>query len=40
MVSKYLRHSDINETLNTYSYMFDSALDGVVDVINNLKKKA
>lgn len=40
MVSKYLGHSDMNETLNTYSYMFDSALDSVVDVINNLKKKA
>lgn len=40
MVSKYLGHSDMNETLNTYSHMFDSALDRVVDVINNLKKKA
>lgn len=40
MVSKYLGHSDMNETLNTYSHMFDSALDSVVDVINNLKKKA
>lgn len=39
MVSKYLGHSDMNETLNTYSHMFDSALDSVVDVINNLKKK-
>ena len=40
MVSKYLGHSDMNETLNTYSHMFDSVLDSVVDVINNLKKKA
>lgn len=40
MVSKYLGHSGMNETLNTYSHMFDSALDSVVDVINNLKKKA
>ena len=40
MDSKYLGHSDMNETLNTYSHMFDSALDSVVDVINNLKKKA
>ena len=30
----------MNETFNTYSHMFDSALDSVVDVINNLKKKA
>ena len=30
----------MNETLNTYSHMFDSVLDSVVDVINNLKKKA
>ena len=25
VVCKYLGHSDINETLNTYSHMFDSA---------------
>ncbi|NLL01718.1 MAG: hypothetical protein GX265_01680 [Mollicutes bacterium] len=39
VVSKYLGHSDINETLNTYSYMFDSALNSVVDVMNELKTK-
>ncbi len=39
MVSKYLGHSDINETLNTYSHMFDSALNSVVNVMNNLKTK-
>ena len=40
MVCKYLGYSDMNETLNTYSHMFDSALDSVVDIINNLKEKA
>lgn len=39
VVSKYLGHSDINETLNTYSHMFDSALNSVVDVMNELKTK-
>ena len=39
VVSKYLGHSDINETLNTYSHMFDSALNSVVNVMNNLKTK-
>lgn len=38
-VSKYLGHSDINETLNTYSHMFDSTLNSVVNVMNNLKTK-
>lgn len=39
VVSKYLGHSDINETLNTYSHMFDSALNSVISVMNNLKAK-
>ena len=39
VVSKYLGNSDINETLNTYSHMFDSALNSVVNVMNNLKTK-
>ena len=39
VVSKYLGHADINETLNTYSHMFDSALHSVVDVMNELKTK-
>ena len=37
--SKYLGDSDISETLNTYSHMFDSALSGVINVMNNLKTK-
>ncbi len=39
VVSKYLGHSDINETLNTYSHMFDSALNSVINVMNELKTK-
>lgn len=29
----------MNETFNTYSHLFDNALDNVVDVINNLKRR-
>lgn len=36
MVAKYLGHTKVEETLNTYSHMFDSALDHVLDVINTL----
>ncbi len=32
MVAKYLGHTKVEETLNTYSHMFDSALDHVLDV--------
>ena len=38
MVAKYLGHSEIEETLNTYSHMFPSALDDVLNIVNNLKK--
>lgn len=37
MVAKYLGHTKVEETLNTYSHMFDSALDHVLDVINTLE---
>lgn len=37
MVAKYLGHSEIEETLNTYSHLFPSALDSVLDIVNNLK---
>lgn len=36
MVAKYLGHTKVEETLNTYSHMFDSGLDQVLDVINGL----
>ena len=36
-VAKYLGHTKIDETLNTYSHMFQSALDGVINIINKLQ---
>jgi len=39
MVAKYLGHSEIEETLNTYSHMFPNALDDVISIINKLKKE-
>ena len=39
VVAKYLGHTKVEETLNTYSHMFESALTSVVDVINNIDKK-
>lgn len=36
LVSKYLGHTKIDETLNTYSHLYESALTQVVDLINNL----
>lgn len=36
MVAKYLGHSEIEETLNTYSHMFPSALEDVIGIINGL----
>lgn len=36
LVAKYLGHSKIEETLNTYSHMFHSALTDVINVMNNL----
>ena len=37
LVAKYLRHTKIEETLNTYSHMFSTALDSVVSVIDSLE---
>ena len=34
MVAKYLGHSEVEETLNTYSHMFPSALDDVLNIVN------
>lgn len=36
LVSEYLGHSDVEETLNTYSHMFKSRLNDVVNLINQL----
>ena len=37
LVAKYLGHTKIEETLNTYSHMFSTALDSVVSVIDCLE---
>lgn len=36
IIAKFLGHSKIDVTLNTYSHMYKSKLDEVVDMINNL----
>lgn len=36
VVAKYLGHTKIEETLNTYTHLFNSALNEVVDLIDNL----
>lgn len=36
LVAKYLGHSNISMTLNTYSHMYKSKLDEIVDLINKL----
>lgn len=33
MVAKYLEHSKINETLNTYSHMYQNRLENIVQII-------
>ena len=37
LVAKFLGHTKIEETLNTYSHMFSTALDSVVYVIDSLE---
>lgn len=37
LVAKYLGHTKIDETLNTYSHMFSTTLDNVVSIIDNLE---
>lgn len=39
VVSKYMGHASINETLHTYAHMFDGALVEVSDLINKLDIK-
>ena len=38
VVSKYLGHSDISMTLNRYSHMYDSKLEEVINLIENINK--
>ena len=37
LVAKYSGYTKIEETLNTYSHMFNTALDSVVSVIDSLE---
>ena len=37
LVAKYLGHTKIKETLNTYSHMFSTALGSVVSIIDSLE---
>lgn len=39
MVARYLGHTKIDETLNTYSHMFKNKLDDIVGTINRLNNK-
>ena len=36
LVARYLGHSKIEETLNTYSHMFESDLNNLIDTINEV----
>ncbi len=37
LVAKYLGRTKIDETLNTYTHLFNSALNEVVDLIDKLE---
>ena len=37
LVAKFLGHTKIEETLNTYSHMFSTAFDNVVNIIDSLE---
>lgn len=37
LVAKYLGHTKIEETLNMYTHLFNSALNEVVSIIDNLE---
>ena len=39
LVAKYLGHTDIATTLNTYSHFYKSELDSIVNIINNKNKR-
>lgn len=36
LVSKYLGHSNVSITLNTYTHMFKSELNNITNLLNNL----
>ena len=36
VVAKYLGHTKVDETLNTYSHMYESKLNDIVTTINDL----
>lgn len=38
VVAKYLGHTKIEETLNTYTHLFSTSLNEVVNVIDNLEQ--
>ena len=38
VVAKYLGHSKIEETLNTYTHFFQSDLDKVVEILDKIQK--
>lgn len=40
LVAKYLGHSKIDETLNTYSHMFKNKLNNIIGLIDNLNDNA
>ncbi len=37
LVAKYLGHSNITTTLNTYTHLFKNELDDMIETINNLE---
>lgn len=39
VIAKYLGHTKIEETLNTYTHLFNSALNEVVDLVDKLENK-
>ena len=39
LVAKYLGHTKVDETLNTYQHMFKNKLDDIVNLINELNKQ-
>lgn len=36
VVAKYLRHTKIDETLNTYTHLFKNKMDDILAVMNKL----
>mgnify|MGYP003297148462 CR=1 FL=1 len=39
LVAKYLGHSKIDETLNTYSHMYQNRLDTIINIIERQKDR-